>query len=644
MIEFKTPGIYIKEVEVTPPARLRLDITGFVGQAERGPLHYPQPLTNWGQFQDIFGDFVGFSYLAYAVFGFFLNGGERCYIVRVAHETAKKATLELLDQKNEPAIKVEALNEGAWANATAVSVAEQSTGDLILTMLDSDIEVGQNTVTFRSVAGLAPQGDVITLIHQGNTEQLTITQVEFATNTVTFASGVNQRFPAGSSVLGKGFTLTVRYQPGGKVEHEEVFDNLSLDETHERYFVHVINGDPEEPDYVKRRRNGHSILIRVEDRCQSTSSVCARPASVEANLEQGEDGPLTLEARYYTGYENDAYFRPVPPDADEATRKVIAEKLFGLAVFEAVSDIGLIAIPDLILPDLSTYYAETPGTQMPKEGIIFETVPSALLTLEHMKTGQLAMLKHCEKMGDRFALLDAPPGAETGKGTNKIEDWPAHFQLLSSAKYGALYYPWIQEKAADFGGRELFIPPSGHLAGIYSRTERERGIGKAPANEMIQGVVALELSVSDAEQSLLNPKGVNCLRSFPGRGLRVWGARTLSLDPLWRYVNVRRVCLAIIKHILTNLQWTVFEPNDRRLWDKIVATLTLFLRDLFQSGALAGTKPEEAFFVQCNEETNPPEVIDRGEVITQIGFAPARPAEFILVTIKRTSEAISVSE
>ena len=160
----------------------------------------------------------------------------------------------------------------------------------------------------------------------------------------------------------------------------------------------------------------------------------------------------------------------------------------------------------------------------------------------------------------------------------------------------------------------------------------------------MRGAVEFEFCINDGQQALLNQRGVNCLRMFPGRGLLVWGARTLSIDPPSIYVNIRRVALAIIKNILANLRWTVFEPNGPPLWSQITTTLKLFLNTLFESGALAGAKPEEAFFVKCDRETNPPESIDLGRVITEIGFAPERPAEFILVTIKRSPGALSVFE
>jgi hypothetical protein len=649
-MQLQTPGLYIREVEIAPPSRLRLDITGWVGQAERGPLHAPQPIASWGQFRDIFGDFVGFSYLSYAVFGFFLNGGERCYVVRVAHETATRATWQLVDTTNEPMIRVEAINEGAWGEAIEVTVGEQSTGDVLLTQLDSEVQQGDNTVTLRSVAALAA-ADTITLLHKEEPirEEKRIQAINVAERTVTLEGVVSSTFPAGSGVLGKGFSLTVRY-PDGKLVREEVFDDLVMDANHERYFVRVINGDPEETDYVKRVREGLSVLVRVTDLSRSGARAAARPKAVEAQkLDNGDDGPRTLLAPYYTGYDNNAYFRPLPPRADVTQLQETAARRFGLATFEAVDDIGLIAIPDLILADWGVYYRDHTGAQVPEQGIIFSHLPFDHLNLTNLKVGQRDMLRHCEKMGERFALLDAPRGlAPTGQdgqqSVNRIEDWPSHFQPALNAKYGALYYPWIREQAADFDGRNLLIPPSGHVAGIYARTEQQSGIGKAPANAMVRGIVALEFEIDNIAQDRLNPRGVNCLRVFPGRGLLVWGARTLSREPLWRYVNVRRVCQAIIKNLLVNLQWTVFEPNDQRLWDAMVAALLLFFGDLFASGALTGATPEEAFFVKCDAQTNLPDVIERGEVIAEIGFAPVRPAEFVLVTIKRTAATLSVSE
>ncbi|MDQ3806308.1 MAG: phage tail sheath subtilisin-like domain-containing protein, partial [Acidobacteriota bacterium] len=316
-------------------------------------------------------------------------------------------------------------------------------------------------------------------------------------------------------------------------------------------------------------------------------------------------------------------------------------KYYGLAALELIPEVGLIAIPDLVVPD---FYKGLAPTQVPREGVIFSRWLARVSAFDNLARGQRDILLHCERMGDRFALLDPPRGAQPARGARKIEDWAALFNQSPAAKNAALYYPWLREKADDFGGRDLFVPPSGHVAGVCARAEREGGVGRAPANELLHGVVEFESCVTDDEQGALNPRGVNCLRSLPGRGQRVWGARTLSRDPAWRYVNVRRLCLFIIRQILASLQWSAFQPNDRRLWNTITATLTLFLNDMYRAGALAGDTAEQAFFVKCNEETNPPEVLDLGEVVTLVGFAPARPAEFVLVTVRRTAESVSVKE
>ena len=645
MLNLQTPGVYLREIEVPQPPLLRMSVTGFVGQAERGPLNSPQRIENLGQFRDIFGDFVGYSYLPYSIFGFFLNGGERCYVVRAAHELAVSAALA---QPDGVPISFTVINEGGWGNSVSIQIDSQSKRDILLTELETSVARSAAKAKFKSVAGLAV-GDSVILVHQRDPirERVTIDAIDPATREVTITREPKSRadFPADSGVMGRGFRLIFRFRPSGRLVREEVFDNLSMNPDSSSYFVAIVNGDPELNDYFARIKNGNSILVRVEPRGSQVSP--SRPVNVsEQKMEGGADDPRLVTAKYFTGYEpnTEKYFRPIPPNANESKRRAANERLNGLAAFELIDEIGLIAIPDLIIPD---FFEKILPEKVPKSGVIFARKQAVALTsdnLGNLKAGQKEMLKHCERMGDRFAILDSPRGAEAGKGASRIEDWPSDYQLLRLARYGALYYPWIREKASDFKGLDLTLPPSGHLAGVFARTESRASVARAPANEVVQGVIEFEFCLSDAEQAILNPRGVNCLRSFPGRGLLVWGARTLSQEPAWRYVNVVRVMLATIKQILINLQWTVFEPNDRLLWDKIVATLTLFLRDLFQRGALAGTKPEEAFFVKCDEETNPPEVIDRGEVITRVGLAPARPAEFIVVTIKRTSEAVSVSE
>jgi phage tail sheath protein FI len=194
--------------------------------------------------------------------------------------------------------------------------------------------------------------------------------------------------------------------------------------------------------------------------------------------------------------------------------------------------------------------------------------------------------------------------------------------------------------------RPMMIPPSGHVAGVWCRVDDTRGVHKAPANEVILGANGLAFQVTHAEQGGLNKVGINCIRAFPGRGIRIWGARTLSSDPEWRYINVRRLFNYVAESIMEGTQWAVFEPNDQRLWTHIRIAAKNFLTRLYRSGALFGATADEAFYVKCDAETNPPEVIEAGQVICEIGIAPVKPAEFVIFRLSQFTggEGSEVSE
>jgi phage tail sheath protein FI len=261
-----------------------------------------------------------------------------------------------------------------------------------------------------------------------------------------------------------------------------------------------------------------------------------------------------------------------------------------------------------------------------------------VIDLEGVKAVQLAMIAHCELMGDRVAILDAPPDF----GAQQVKEWRSDRAGYDS-KYAALYWPWI--KVFDpVAGQAVFVPPSGHMAGIWARSDGERGVHKAPANEVVRGAIALETQITKNEHDLLNPLGINCLRSFPGRGIRVWGARTLSSDPAWRYLNVRRLFNYVEESILEGTQWVVFEPNDMALWERVKRTINAFLVRTWRDGALFGATPGEAFFVKCDGENNTAETIDAGQLIIDIGIAPVKPAEFVIFRIAQFSGGTSLTE
>jgi phage tail sheath protein FI len=341
--------------------------------------------------------------------------------------------------------------------------------------------------------------------------------------------------------------------------------------------------------------NAQSKLIHLEE--LASGAQLQRPASGAVKLAGGAQASTASPSLSPDDYVGDA--------ADRT----------GFGGLEAIDPITMVAVPDL----MAAYQ-------------------KGMIDLEAVQTVQLAMIAHCELMGDRVAILDPPPGLNA----QQIREWRLEKAGYDS-KQAALYWPWI--KVFDpASGQNIHVPPGGHMAGIWARNDDARGVHKAPANEVIRGAVDLELNITKAEHDLLNPHGINCVRSFPGRGIRVWGARTLSSDPAWRYLNVRRLFNYLEKSILNGTDWVVFEPNDQALWAKIRRTIASFLVMEWRKGALFGMTPDEAFYVRCDDETNPAEGIDLGQVVCEIGVAPVKPAEFVIFRLSQFSGGTSLVE
>ncbi|MBK1699982.1 phage tail sheath family protein [Thiococcus pfennigii] len=274
------------------------------------------------------------------------------------------------------------------------------------------------------------------------------------------------------------------------------------------------------------------------------------------------------------------------------------------------------------------------------------------------------LLSHCEALGDRVAVLDAPLKVDD---TDRLKEMsqnqaPASTEADgepstrsrarsglrprdSDSGYGAFYFPWLRmHEPAEFGRGIVAVPPSGHVAGIYARVDATRGVHKAPANEVIRGAIGLEYAVTHAEQAELNRKGVNCIRTITN-GIRVWGARTLAPEASEsRYINVRRLLNFIKESIREGTNWTVFEPNDEMLRQSVVRDVSNFLRMQWRTGALVGSRAEEAFFVKCDAENNPPEAVDNGQLIIDIGLCPSKPAEFVVFQVTQWSGGAQVEE
>ncbi|MFJ4838070.1 phage tail sheath subtilisin-like domain-containing protein [Streptomyces sp. NPDC088746] len=374
----------------------------------------------------------------------------------------------------------------------------------------------------------------------------------------------------------------------------------------ERFKLVVKDGEKtaETFDVTAKKSGRNYVVTQVKERSKLITVQEAAPA---AQLARPENQTVALAAPA-------AAAAPAVPAADTSAHPGPAQYLgdsadrTGFGGLEAVDEISMVAVPDL----MSAY----------QRGAI---------DLEAVKAVQLGLIAHCELMGDRVAVIDPPPGLNA----REIRVWRQETAGYDS-KFAALYYPWI--KVFDpASGQSRLVPPSGHVSGIWARNDFERGVHKAPANEVVRGAVDLEIQITRGEQDLLNPIGVNCIRAFPGRGVRVWGARTMSSDPAWRYLNVRRYFNYLEESILIGTQWVVFEPNDTNLWARIRRNVSAFLVNEWRSGALFGSRPEEAFYVKCDEETNPPESVDVGRVICEIGISPVKPAEFVIFRLAQFS-------
>ncbi|MCV9961739.1 phage tail sheath family protein [Pararhizobium sp. BT-229] len=343
-----------------------------------------------------------------------------------------------------------------------------------------------------------------------------------------------------------------------------------------------LSVEPNSPDYFEKRLTGNSALVTV-DRIDDTNSDLPA-ANAGALLENGADAPEILSDDYVG--------EPVIGQRDDA------QGLYALTL-DPYREVALVHAP---------YFP-------PAQDLVSKAVVS-----------------HCERMRFRFAVLDTDVNAldfaTVDPRTTVVE-----------SQYAAVYYPWLQVSDPQSGALK-YVPPGGYALGIYARTDVERGVFKAPANETVRGAVKLRIDINDQAQEVLNPRGVNAIRSFPGRGIRVWGARTLSANGLWKYVSVRRLFIFLERSIYEGTQWVVFEPNDDRLWARVTDTLRLFLRSQWRNGALFGRTEKEAFFITCDRTTMTQDDILNGRLICEIGIAPVRPAEFVVFRIfQHTAES-----
>ncbi len=351
--------------------------------------------------------------------------------------------------------------------------------------------------------------------------------------------------------------------------------------------IQTYEGETPEELIEKVNAKSELITISIQDNDQKEAKKAYKKYLY---LEGGKDAGLShLEKKDYTREEDD---KP-------GKRK-------GLTAFKGIEDISIVYAPNAV----------------PVSGLVD------------------ALISHCENLRYRFAILDSKQARSEVPDIDPRSDSSNGFRPTD---YAAFYYPWIKVANPDTGMLQL-MPPGGYVAGIYARSDTERGVHKAPANEIVKGASDLEFQIMKGEQDVLNPRGVNVIRAFPGRGILVWGARTLSSNTLWKYINVRRLFIYVEASIEKGTQWVVFEPNDDRLWARVKATINQFLTGVWRSGALMGTTPEEAFFIKCDRSTMTQDDIDNGRLICIIGIAPVKPAEFVIFRIAQWQGGSAATE
>ncbi|MFJ3204917.1 phage tail sheath family protein [Streptomyces sp. NPDC086989] len=613
MPEYLTPGVYVEEtsfrsrsIESVPTSTF-----GMAGRTAYGPVPYTLPggptvlpgpvlVTSFTEYERAFGGLrIGEDdcLLALAARAFFANGGRRLYVSRVfpfvrtgtaeGAPTAVDANFASLavPAQGTPLLYWRARWPGSAGAGISVAVTFRrgkniliagSDGTLRLTGVQEGAAVEVLPLTGGNVPspadGTPPVPDRVRTV------------VRRADGVLGYLRGQDFE-PVAAGFAAFHLTLAVTVRLGDRID---VYNELELDDRHPRSVGNVLQAsDPADEfslvwlDTIKPAAGAPPPAPGARLAALLT---LAQPG---AHLTRGGDG-LDLTAQDLGGKEAN-------PDS-------LADPARGLGALAEIDDIAIVAAPDTVT-----------------------------LKGDEQKTAVDLLIGHCERLRYRMAIVDPPRDSSV----SEVRRFRAQFDT----SHAALYYPWV--RITDPGRRPdpgapspvLDVPPSGYVAGVYARSDLERGVHKAPANEVLLGITDFTSNVTYDRQSVLNPEGINALRLFEGRARRVWGARTMSSDPEWKYVNVRRLFIQLEHSIDKSTQWAVFEPNNERLWASVRQTVEDYLISVWRTGALLGTKPEEAFFVRCDRTTMTQNDLDNGRLICLIGVAPTYPAEFVVFRI-----------
>lgn len=626
MPEYLAPGVYVEEVSFRSKSieGVSTSVAGFIGPTRYGPTEGPpELLTSFADFERIYGglDQLRFegaaipqdNYMAHAVRAFFDNGGTKLYVSRVYTPTDSgsdnpnlntgKASLSLGSGSPLP-ITLRARFPGRAGEMRIVFAARLTANLLVLKQDVSPVQVDrvssikENDVVFiRDIEVTSPPAEIPAGLYDVVREA---DELKLFSNT-----SPEQKIPFSKLTYSQQvhlITLGVRVKRPGRFEDEQVWSDLSPHPEHHNALTKLFTTDPSSrlqyltiPFAIETTVSSGAELVRFllgENFFQNVFAAKKRPIPADfekayvldgANVgSNGSDGRLPIPEAYN--------------GEDEGINKT------GLKSFEDVDEISIVAAP----------------------GFSFDYAANS------QRADQIVqhLITHCQvRMRYRVAVLDSP----NNQIVSEIQDFRGKFD----STHAALYYPWITilDPLDPNGRREINVPPSGFVAGIYARTDVLHGVFKAPANEVTLGAINFESLLNKAQQDVLNPPGINCFRFFEGRGFRLWGARTISSDPEWKYISVRRYFAYLEHSIDKGTQWAVFENNNDRLWGNVRQTISDFLFNEWRNGALLGTKPEEAFFVRCDRSTMTQNDLDNGRLICLIGVAVVKPAEFVIFRI-----------
>ncbi len=579
MAEYLSPGVYVEEFDQgsRPMEGVSTSTAGFVGMAARGAVKgVPELVTSFADFKRKFGGYLSrveygdYSYLPICVEQFFINGGARCFVMRVAPPDAKAATNAAGDERSAGLVHISARNPGMWGNKIRVVITDASKARTQILDIKEDSNTG-NRYIVKNTAGFC-EGDIVSYTDGVRTLLNKIVKVQ--DDFIQFENAfdlevIDQKILPTKTISTCEISVAVKYE-----DIAEAYENVSFNQAAAN-FIEKRMAKSELVSIAYESGPEDKEIIRPYERISGSTA-----DSFVISLAGGSNGSsMNADASVFIGLDNGPGERS------------------GIQAFLENSQVSVMAVPGVTDPNV-----------------------------------QITLVAHCENLGSRFAVLDIP------RDRKKVDEVIAHRSMFDS-NYAALYHPWL-EVFDPLDKKSTHIPPSASIAGIYARSDTERGVQKAPANEVVRGCTGLDCLYNKGEQDILNPQGINLIRVFPGQGIRVWGARTCSSESNWKYVNVRRLFIFIEESIKANTNWVVFEPNEVMLWSRVKRTIEVFLTNLWRDGALAGGTAEEAFFVDIGRTTMTQDDIDNGRLICVIGVAPVKPAEFVIFRItQKVNEA-----